>query len=304
MTTRRLAPAVSTGAFLTTLLWTAAASAQSGGPPFLSGLAAERGVTLPRPWGLGLVYSNVDQDLELDNFVMSANGAQGRSVDFVSIDDSKLKADSLLLKGDVWLFPFLNLFAFVGTSNNDVTGRFSVQGDDLLSFAGSDACTDPNDRPQVCDQTFTGDIDRSADATQYGAGATFAAGRGRAFALLGLLYASSESSDSDTKIDAFSVTPRLGYRFPLEGGGELALYGGASFIDSQVDIRNQVVFPGGPQTEEIVIDYSLTQKNEDDWSYLAGLNWDITRSFTLQGEYSLGAREGLLATLVWRFGGT
>lgn len=274
-----------------------------GGPPFMSELATGRGVTLARPYGLGLVYMNADQDLVLDNLVISSDTVPARRADFVQLSDSRLKSDTLLLKGDVWLFPFLNLFAFVGQASNEVDARYSFQGDDLAASVGSGACSDPSNRPAFCDQTFTGTVDRKADATQYGAGASLAWARGPAFALLSLVYADTDSSA--TQVEAFNATPRLGWRWPLAAGGELALYGGASFIDSKVEVHREVVvtLPTPNGVQNIDIDLDVAQKNDDSWSYLGGFSWDISRALTLQAEYSVGAREGLLSTLVWRFGG-
>jgi opacity protein-like surface antigen len=282
-------------------------TAWAEGPPFMKGLAAERGETLPMPYGFALVYSNTQQDLELDNFAVTANGNPASAAGLVHLGDSDLKSSSVLLKGDVWLLPFLDLFAFAGKASNKLKADYTLYGDEVASYFGSTACNDPSDRPAFCDRQFHGSIDRDTDAVNYGGGVLLAYAKGPAFGLLSLIYATSDASSEDTKIKAFTASPRAGWRFRTQTGGSVAAYVGASFVDSKVQLDNQQVIetgsPGNNVPEEIVFDYSISQKNEDSWSYLAGVNWDISRQWTLQGEYAVGGRQGLLTSLVWRFGG-
>lgn len=285
-----------------------AGSAQAEGPPFMKDLAASRGESLPLPYGLALVYSNTKQDLQLDNLDVTANGNPTSASSLLHLGDSDIKASTVLLKGDVWLLPFLNLFGFVGQASNKLKVDYSVNVAEVADYYGSTTCADPSDRPGFCERNFTGTIDRDTDAVNYGGGALLAVANGPAFALLGLIYAKSDASDGDTKVQTFTVSPRAGWRFATASGGSVAVYAGASFVDSKVELSNQQVFEtgapaGGNVPQEVVLDYSVSQKNEDDWSYLGGVNWDISRQWTLQGEYALGAREGLLTSLVWRFGG-
>ncbi|WP_428309708.1 outer membrane beta-barrel protein [Hydrocarboniphaga sp.] len=285
-----------------------AGTAQAEGPPFMKDLAADRGETLPMPYGLALVYSNTKQDLQLDNLDVTANGNPTSASSLLHLGRSDIKASTVLLKGDVWLLPFLDVFAFVGQASNKLKVDYSVNGAEVADYYGSTACDDPSDRPAFCERNFTGTIDRDTDAVNYGGGALLAIANGPAFALMGLIYAKSDASDGDTKVETFTASPRAGWRFATASGGSVAVYGGASFVDSKVELSSQQVFAtgapaGGNVPQEVVLDYSVSQKNEDDWSYLAGVNWDISRRWTLQGEYALGAREGLLTSLVWRFGG-
>ncbi|MDB5970995.1 MAG: hypothetical protein JWQ90_3445 [Hydrocarboniphaga sp.] len=289
-------------------LMAAAAPAHAEGPPFMKDLAANRGESLPMPYGLAVVYSDTKQDLVLDNLDVTANGNPTSASSLLHLGHSDIKSSSVLVKGDVWLLPFLDVFAFVGQASNKLKVDYSVNGSEVADYYGSTACDDATDRPAFCDRNFTGTIDRDSDALNYGGGALLAAARGPAFALLGLIYATSDASGGDTKVTTFTASPRLGWRFTTQTGGVVSVYGGASFVDSKVEINSQTVFETGAPSgsdipAEITFDYSLSQKNDHDWSYLAGVNWDITRRWTLQGEYALGAREGLLTSLIWRFGG-
>jgi hypothetical protein len=286
----------------------AAGTAQAEGPPFMKELAANRGESLPMPYGLALVYSNTKQDLQLDNLDVTANGNATSASSLLHLGKSDIKSSTVLLKGDVWLLPFLDVFAFVGQASNKLKVDYSVNVAEVADYYGSTACDDPSNRQTFCERNLTGTIDRDSDAVNYGGGALLAIANGPAFALMGLIYATSDASGEDTKVKTFTASPRVGWRFATASGGNVAVYAGASFVDSKVELSNQQVFEtgapaGGNVPQEVVLDYSVSQKNEDDWSYLGGVNWDISRQWTLQGEYALGAREGLLTSLVWRFGG-
>lgn len=293
---------------LAAVLLLAAVDADAAGALFGRALAEQRGQITPLPWGVGLVYSDGRQDLQLDNLSVQANGNTADATSLVHLGASELKSSTLLLKADVWLLPVLNLFAFAGQSSNDLTADFYVEGDEVAAYYGSTACSDPAspDRPAFCDRRFDGRIQRQSDATNYGGGALLAYAAGPWFATLSLVYLDSQARDQDTDVQAFTATPRLGWRSAPSPSGRLALYAGASFVDSQVELRNQqqidINAPRGNVPDPIVLDYSVAQTNEDDWSYLAGANWDISPRWTLQAEYAVGARVGLTSSLVWRFG--
>jgi opacity protein-like surface antigen len=264
---------------------------------------------MPIRYGLGIVYMDSKQDLSLDDLEVTANGNPDSAASLLHLGKSTIEGSTVLLKADAWLLPGLNVFAFVGQASNDIEVDYRVNGGEVADYFGSDACTDPQDpdRPAFCDRDFTGTAKRDAEAINYGGGAMLAGARGPAFAALGLVYARSEASGNDTTVTSFSVAPRVGWRFPVEGAGNLGVYVGASWAQTDVEIRGETTFVTGSQgqrdiPQQITFEYSLSQKSKDDWSGLAGLNWDISRNWTLQGEYSLGAREGLLMTAVWRFG--
>ena len=86
------------------------------------------------------------------------------------------------------------------------------------------------DRPAFCDRRFDGRIQRQSDATNYGGGALLAYAAGPWFATLSLVYLDSQARDQDTDVQAFTATPRLGWRSAPLPSGRLALYAGASFV--------------------------------------------------------------------------
>jgi hypothetical protein len=82
--------------------------------PFLADEARKRGIELPLPFGAGLVYYRLSRDIEITDVRVGRNGAPPVSVS----DFARLAATSdvtnLNAKFDVWLLPFLNVYAIAG----------------------------------------------------------------------------------------------------------------------------------------------------------------------------------------------
>jgi hypothetical protein len=87
--------------------------------PFLGHLARDRGIELPLPFGAGLVYYYLDRDIAVSDVRVASAGAPLSSVgDFVQFG-AKAKVSNLNAKFDVWLLPFVNVYAIAGYVWND-----------------------------------------------------------------------------------------------------------------------------------------------------------------------------------------
>lgn len=82
--------------------------------PLLGDVARKHGGELPLPFGAGFVYYHLDRGIEITDVRVGRNGAAVASVsDFAQLH-SKAKVDNLNAKLDVWLLPFVNVYAIVG----------------------------------------------------------------------------------------------------------------------------------------------------------------------------------------------
>lgn len=275
-------------------------------PTYFEAIAAKRGVELPAPFGVSMIYSNASQKVLTNSFLLTTNGGTQQPVNFASFDNSVVDTESVLLRLDYWLLPFFNLFGFVGQTSNTVNGVFSAPVDDLIASAGSDACVpDANgNRPFVCDGNFVSTRSTQNNATQYGGGALLASGYGPYFGLLGIIYSTTAQSGSSAQVSIFTLSPKLGRRWSLGDNGELAVYGAASWVQADARAQDSVKVETrgiGGLPDPLVISYDITLVNDGDWSYGFGANWDISRSWFLQGEFSTGARDSLMAQIGRRF---
>jgi hypothetical protein len=89
--------------------------------PFLGEEARKRGIELPLPFGLGLVYYHLDREIEVTDVRVGRNGTPPVSVSDFAQFGSDSRVDNLNVKLDVWLLPFLNVYAIAGYILNEST---------------------------------------------------------------------------------------------------------------------------------------------------------------------------------------
>ena len=80
--------------------------------PFMAQKVVDLGYDLPRPYGVKLLYSSIDQAQNLDNLLVGFSGGEKEPFEFVTFENARSQSDSPQLIGDLWLLPFLNLFGF------------------------------------------------------------------------------------------------------------------------------------------------------------------------------------------------
>lgn len=279
-----------------------AQEARTWGLPWLAGTAESRGVTLPRALGVGVMAIHYREDLTLDKLVLSADTGQRGGVDFVNIDNAEITTEILQLRFDAWLFPFMNVFAMIGLADNDVSADYSFQGDDMIAFVGDESrcAPDASPRPAACDMTFTGEIGQKPEGASYSLGTLLAVGRGPYFALAGISYTWNDVNTVDDSIETLAVSPRVGRRFEVNNGGEVAVYAGGLYLDSDVQLSKQLRFAAPAGDIEVTI--TTYEQNAKRWSYVAGASWDVSRDWNIQGEVGYGSsREGVIASVTRRF---
>ena len=76
----------------------------------------DKGVDLPLPLGLSLLYVHLEQDQLFDSLQGGLNGGEVVPLDFVSFDNAESLTDSVQLRFDAWLLPLINVYAMLGLS--------------------------------------------------------------------------------------------------------------------------------------------------------------------------------------------
>ena len=85
--------------------------------PIWGAKATARGYTLPYSAGLSVQYYGQKSDLVIDNLNVGFNGGTMINMDgLVRFDKAIARSDGLSLRPDIWLFPFLNIYAILGRS--------------------------------------------------------------------------------------------------------------------------------------------------------------------------------------------
>jgi hypothetical protein len=269
--------------------------------PFFAQQVIDKGYDLPLPYGIGLTYAHVDQEQVLDNLLVGINGADKEAFPFVSFDNASSVSDSASLKADAWLFPFLNVFGMLGRVDGEAPLDVLIDGNGMLDQLQID-CTSRPVNP-LCgileDQTFLLPINAQFRGTTYGLGMTLAAGWNGWFVTLpiNITYADMDGKDTDGLVK--TVTPRFGKVFNLGRKGNLALFAGGNYLQSDLTVSGTETTPDGL----LVIDYTIDQRNKDNWNALLGFNWDINKRLSWAAEYDgfSGSREAFITSISWKY---
>lgn len=270
--------------------------------PFLAQDVIDLGYDLPRPYGLKVLYAGVDQDQVLDSLWVGFSGGEKEPYEFVAFENASSDSDSWQLMGDLWLFPFLNLFAYVGDLEGTAPMDIILDGNGMLDQIGINCALPGN--VVLCnlleDREITLPIEAGFSGVNYGAGFNLAGGwKGFFFTLpVSFSWVDMDTTSADGGA-VISASPRAGRVFKLGRAGNLALYAGASYLDSDLTVTGSLAIP----ETDVSIDYTINQSNKDPWAGVIGANWDINGRWSIQAEYNgfFGSRESFIASVGWRF---
>lgn len=269
--------------------------------PFFAQAVIDEGYDLPLPYGVGLTYANVTQDMLLTELQVGINGADKEQFNFVSFENAQAQNDTLQLKFDTWVFPFLNVFALLGTIDGKAPLDVVLDGNESLDHLGID-CSAPGPTNPLCgrlqDQSVTLSITAPFSGNTYGLGLTLAGGWNNWFVALPMVATYADMNGTNTDGTTLTVTPRFGKAFNLGRKGNLSIFAGGNYLDADLTVSGAVSTPDGLLT----VDYTLDQKNTDQWNSLLGFNWDINKHLSWAAEYNgfTGSREAFISSVVWR----
>jgi hypothetical protein len=272
--------------------------------PFMAQKVVDMGYDLPLPYGIGITYAKVDQDQLVDNLQVGINGRETEPFEFVTFTNASSDSESLQLKLDAWLFPFLNVYGLLGKVDGVAPVDIDLDGNGMLDHLGITCGGIPPNTNPLCpllqDKTFTlPTINATFEGETYGIGMVLAGGWNNWFVTIPFNFTYADMDGKDTEGLAYTVTPRFGYVFNLDSRGNLALFGGGNWLKTELTVAGQVSTPD----EKIVIDYIIDQSNKDRWNLLLGYNWDINKRWSWMLEYNgfIGSREAFITSIVRRF---
>jgi hypothetical protein len=185
--------------------------------PFLAQQVVDKGYDLPLPYGIGITYTHVDQDMLLDELEVGYGGSAKVPIQFVSFDNASSKSESAQLKLDAWLFPFMNVFALLGKVDGKAPLEFTIDGTDALNQLGID-CTPsggpvplpPNPLCVIDGRDVTVPIEANFEGTTYGLGTVLAGGWNNWFVTIPLTFTYADMKGKETEGTVFTTTPRVG----------------------------------------------------------------------------------------------
>ena len=278
--------------------------------PLMAQKVIDMGFDLPLPYGTAVIYTKIQQEITLTDLEVGANGNGLIPTPFVSFSDASALNDTVQVKADMWLFPFMNVFAVMGGIKGDAKLDFTIDGNGVLDQAGID-CTKPINRP-LCRKfqdnlvtislgNGTGDI--NGESTKYsgynvGIGTILAAGYKGWFIAIPITYVYSDIDVIDSKVETLSISPRIGKTMDMGDIGTFSVFVGGGYLDVDMDLTGTIYMGMGDLD---TIEYKIHQKNTDKWNALAGFNWEVTKHWSVNLEAGfLGSRENIFVGMTYR----
>jgi len=243
---------------------------------FGSDLAGDR--KLPKIFGIGVDYFSLDQPFQIDRLSIST------LVPILppNLDPALIGTDSEVthgdLKIDVWLLPFLNVFAIYG----------QIDGETIVDLSNIGVPLPPEVSRLAID--YDGDV--------YGGGLVLVVGGDRWFAsVTGTFTETSLSGDFNSSVQATTIQPRVGLRF----GDESEFWIGGYFIDAEESHAGTAILDLGPLIGVVPIDFDVKLSQKQDFSLSFGTHMMLSHSWEATIEVGAGDRDTAPANLTYRF---
>jgi hypothetical protein len=243
------------------LVLTQAASTEKTSALFPLGRSWVGDRDLPRPFGVGLNLYHQNQDYDLESLTLNLPDIDMSQASAIGI---KNVTDELDAQVDLWLLPFLNLFAILGR----------VQGNTTV-IPGP-----PLDELQV-----------GYDGLVYGGGATLAAGTKWLFGSVSAIFTQTHLNTSKSSVEAWILTPRVGVHLKT-----VAVWVGAMYQHAQEHHQGNISLPFYGD-----VSYDVQLEEKEPWNYLVGVGTDIGEHWRLEVEAGFGNRKDAVVSIGYRF---
>ena len=251
--------------------------------PLLAEEALERGHELPLPYGGSLVFTALSgRQIDVTDVRLGLEGNPGVSIsDFVHLGSSSdvLNAN---LKFDVFVLPFLNVYALLGYVHNES----DTTADITISAPG----------PAGGDVVFERAISTELNGMIGGLGFALAGGYGNFFLVADCSYIQSDLGFDD-EFTAVIATVRAGYRGTVNSL-PLQTWLGVGSWDTAATAVGHTDLPDGSRFV-----FEADQRPHTKWMYDVGANFEFSKRFQLVADVGFDFDGGYLLVLgpTWRF---
>jgi len=245
--------------------------------PLLGDEARARGVELPLPFGVGLVYYFLHRDIEIRDLKIGRNGAPPASVSQFAQLASVANVNSLNLRMDVWIFPFLNLHAIVGGIWNRATTNVE------LTLPPINPGGDPRQLVFAVPTELNGSVG--------GLGLTLAAGFGSFFAAADLNAARLDMGFSE-RYKAFLPSLRAGWNGRIGSHPARAWLNGTYWLTSTI-AKGTVADPDGG-----TLSFEVDQRPLYPFTGGVGFSYGLSRRLEIASDFATDFHGGWYATVV------
>jgi hypothetical protein len=240
------------------------------GLPFLGDLARQRGYQLPLPFGVTAAYNYIARDVEVTDVRVGVNGASLHSVSDVASFKARSTVDAGVLKADVWLLPFLNVYALLGYIKNSTKVNVDV--------------TVPRPGPLPGTRTFRINTTAELEGFVGGGGLTLAGGYRQFFAMADVNYTQTELGFDD-RFRAVIASARVGWNGTV-GPVPLRLWAGAAYWGTVNTAKSTVDIPDVGSVR-----FEADQGPTHPWNAVVGASSVIHRHLEVFAEYGFNGSD-------------
>ena len=227
--------------------------------PILGKKATKAGYNLPYSAGISAQYFWQESDLIIDNLSVGFNNGPMYNLDeIVRFNTARATASATTIRPDIWLFPFLNIYAILGKAKASTEVGFGIWVPDST-----------NTSHEITSASTLIEFNTST----YGIGFTPTIGVGGGFLALDMNVAWTDVPQLSKPARSFVFGPRLGKNFKLkkpESG--IAVWVGAFRVQISSETNgsinlSEVLPPGelGSKVDEGIAKVGNAQQQIDTW---------------------------------------
>ena len=261
--------------------------------PFLGKPATKLGYSLPRPVGINIFSHNQLQNMQFTDLSISVDDSESVSLgDFLDLENSSVDqyTSILMVKGDVWVFPFLNIMGIFGQGKNNVNGDLGINPElvEALKKYGWLVGIDPDDVPESIPFNTT------INSLTYGGGFTLAGGVGDWNLSVNYQLVFSKLTEVNTTNMANVITPMVGYMTPFG----LNVMAGAQGQYYNIAIQGFIEYNDdeGAHKLNYNVDFEPVR-----WNLMLGLYKGFNKHWEIALQAGIGARSSATAVFGYRF---
>jgi hypothetical protein len=221
--------------------------------------ATALGFDLPYSAGLSVNYLTQESELVIENIMVGFNGGPQYNIDeIIRIDEALSKASAINIRPDVWVFPFLNVYAILGKVSSSTkigAGIFLPDTANVWSEIASFGTT------------------AEFDGTVTGIGITPTMGVGGGWIALDMNFAWTDISALDKPVKTFVFGPRFGKTFKFKKPqNQMAVWVGGFRVKFSSETSGSLpiadLFPNTDiqgKVDGAIMNVEEKQMNVDDW---------------------------------------
>ena len=291
--------------------------------PLLGDKAIQMGYELPEPFGIGINYMSIHQNIDVKSIGFNGLGLGNMAFPghLFQIDASKTRqySQTRSLRLDAWVLPFWNLYGIAGKTRGHSLSSIEVDADpgqfkgDLINQMIAGIIHGMHNAGSFDDLNF----ELKFKGTTYGVGTVLAGGTGDWYGLVDINYTQTRFDILEGSIDALTVSPRAGYRFDTPGvraiglpPGKLNLWIGTMYQNVQQEFKgnlNDLSMPAALKTLMALANqngsgrFDVKQRLHSPWNLLLGAQYSITRHFNLAAELGFADRNSIMVSGEYRF---